>query len=297
MLVSTALASLWYFVFHPGGMTAHLGAKLNVPIEFYGRIVDQEGAEVSDAVVHYRVLGIHAFPSSIIGKDLHKKGQTTSRADGTFVIRGETGTSMSINEIGRTGYRQPEHLHGTFGYAGNPDPFKPNRNEPVTFTLIEEGKVTALVNFDRRLMFSWDGKPRHYDIVTGLPSSEGIIEIVPKRARFTPNNQFDFDWSLSVRIVGGGIVWVKEQRGCVAPETGYVPALTFGNGKDDVHLGNSSHVTLYAKLSSGQFVRLLLTIYQAHEDGSLGAVIKGFVNPNAGSRVLEFIPSLHLGGE
>ena len=268
--------------------------KLNVPIKFYGRVVDQDGRGISGAVIHFSILGIHAFPGSIIGNDYNKIGQVTSSNEGAFEIGGETATSMSIDKIDKAGYRQPKQLRGTFGYAGNPNPFQSNNKEPVTFTLFDERKIPTLVTFDKMLTFSWDGEPRHYDIMTGLPTPDGMIEIVPKRARFAPNNRFDFDWSLAIRIVGGGIVSVEKQHGNVAPEAGYVSSLTFGNGKGNIPLGNSSIVTLYAKLPSGNFARLLLTIYQVHDDNSFGAVLKGFINPIPGSRVLEFVPSLQL---
>jgi len=268
--------------------------KLNVPIDFYGRVVDQDGSGIAGATVYYSILGIHFIPGANFDSDFKKTGKITTREGGAFFIGGVTATSLSIFKIDKVGYRQPKHLRGEFGYAGTPDPHHPDSKEPVRFTMFREDEIVDLIHYDRRIKFAWDGLPKRFDIMTGRPSPTGIVEIIPKRARFSEGNIYDFDWSMQISIVGGGIIYSPNQNGSVAPEGGYSSSVTFGNGDHDLRLHNSNDVTLYARLPAGNFARLELTIYPSHRDTSFGAVLQGFINPKIGSRVLEYVPSLNL---
>jgi len=73
----------------------------NVPIKFYGKVVDQEGNAVTEADVFYSIgfytLDPENYKDFIYGKV--KTGQ-----NGIFEIKGKKGISMSVMKIEKEGY-------------------------------------------------------------------------------------------------------------------------------------------------------------------------------------------------
>ena len=95
-------------------------------INFYGRIVDQDGRGVEGAIVHYQLerAGILMADNSIANNN--EKSSTVSTASGAFSIQGARGLTLSIHQIEKEGYRDGGQTARSFGYKGTPDVHSPN---------------------------------------------------------------------------------------------------------------------------------------------------------------------------
>lgn len=181
----------------------------NVPIEFWGVVVDQDEQPIPDAVISYRIHRAGRLePSGFVGDD-SRRGQVASARDGGFSIMGDRGVTLSIEGIQKSGYRQPARQRMDFAFQGSPELFIPSPRQRQTFVLIHSESMPSLVRYSRKLALPWDGQAMRFDLLNGQASPSGELIIVASRGQPDPRGRFD--WSLTITVDGGGVVEANEQ--------------------------------------------------------------------------------------
>jgi hypothetical protein len=191
-----------------------------MPINFYGRVVDQNEQPVSAAKIHAQWSDFS--PNGASSED------TLSDARGSFSITGKTGRGISIR-VDKENYYTPKRQRISFDYAAfwEANYYEPDPAHPVTFHLRKKGVSERLSAGETQPFLPANGDPTKLDLLNGgQVSSNGEIEItaVTNTEKYPP---YRFDWQASVAVLDGGLIEHDLEFPFEAPETGYAPRVTF----------------------------------------------------------------------
>lgn len=250
-----------------------------MPIEFYGKVVDEKGNPVADATVNYGC------------NDLSKEGRTTyegkSDADGLFSLRDIAGKFLSV-QVSKMGYYTYKSNPYGFTYAGENINFTPDSTQPVIFKLRKKGQAEPLVTSTGRLKIPLTNTTADWSVLSGRQ------ETAPERIAFerqmsskqTGNRKYD--WSLKLTMPNGGLRETKDEFLFLAPESGYKSEIVIAMSADQPD-GWESMIqrSFYFRLNDGRHGRFNISFIAYN--GVLR--IDSYLNPS-GSRNLEYDPSV-----
>lgn len=188
----------------------------NVPITFFGRVIDQDGAPVPGAIVSYRIIRSGKLLTSGEVADDSAKRQTSSATDGNFTITGDRGVTLSIEGVQKEGYRESAKARHTFAYFGSPEIFSQDKATPQIFLLVRNEALQSLLHYSRQLGVAWDGQTRAYNLEDGQPAANGELRITTRKG-VPPDALGHFDWKVEIAVNGGGVQEVTSETGLVAP--------------------------------------------------------------------------------
>ena len=182
------------------------------PIEFYGKVVDQDGKPVGGAI------------ADVIWTDMSAKGssqmEVTSDADGLFSITGIRGKGMTV-QVNKDGYyRQLTDTKSIFEYAGfwEPSYHVPDKSKPVLFRLRKKGEAATLVNVSGKIVLEF-GKSATIPMPSEIPSGTAL------KVTVFENTASPRKWNAAISVEGGGVVPTVEEFPFKAPEQGYQSSL------------------------------------------------------------------------
>jgi hypothetical protein len=252
------------------------------PIEFYGRVVDENNNAVPDANIHF---GWSEQPTD----SGMETAETTSDSEGLFSLHGKHGASLTVS-FGKEGYYSSHKGQMSFNYALGPDIISPDAQEPIIFLLRKKGQAEPLIHIGgiglhtmRDYVLTSDGKPTDVSLMTGnrMPAGQGDLEVAFQAG--LPLDRFPsrITWQCEVSVPGGGLVPTSEEFPFLAPDDGYQAFdernITVTNWTEDV---NQQY---YVKLMNGDYGRVNLRIIGTTRPYFR---MESYLNPS-GSRNLE----------
>lgn len=265
-------------------MLAGFKAAFAMPINFYGRVIDQHGDPVSSANVEYSILSFENRP----------KGQLNSSADGTFQITGHRGASIAV-WVSKDGYRRLPGVDGEVGsdhrFAfGSKHPPTSSQQEPIVFTLQKPGVIEPLIHEEERnYRLTRDGSPMEIDLHPGGSSANRVVlrcwnkELEPR-----PQTEPRYDWRLEITVPGGGITERKDIMAFEAPEAGYEPKAMIDMPVDaKPSWSRSAQRSYFIRFGDNAFARVNVEMIAG---GDHFVVWESHLNPKAGSRNLDTDP-------
>lgn len=247
------------------------------PIEFFGKIVDENTNPVPDADIHFVWTNLSPEGSS--------ETRTTSDTNGLFVLGNVTGKVLTV-QVSKQGYYAYKSYPVGFFYAGENENFVPDASNPVEFRLHKKGKAEPIIVFARNIQISISGKPLELDLKTGqaVPAGQGDLTVEFFRTPLDQAKRQVFDWSLKITPQNGGLVLSTREFDFLAPEAGYQPSelidMPLSLGEKWQGRMNRQY---FLKLADGNYARVHLDLRPSN--GSLR--IESFLNPS-GSRNLEY---------
>jgi hypothetical protein len=185
------------------------------PIEFYGKVVDENENPVTNADVHF------------IWTDLSPTGNSerTAKSDGNglFFLLNTTGKNLII-DVSKAGY-YPYQPFASFNYAGENQNFVPDQNNPIVFRLKKRGKGEELIHFDKGFPVPKNGAPILIDLLTGnlITSGENTLKVECWTYDKEKREGWKFDWKCRISVPGGGLQIYNQEFPFLAPEDGYSP--------------------------------------------------------------------------
>lgn len=197
------------------------GWEWKMPINFYGRVIDENGSPVPGARVVFLWTNLFAEGSS--------QSMAESDATGVFSLEDKIGRVLQV-DVSKQGYYKPrnERLR-SFDYAAfwevnyhEPDPAR-----PVTFHLRKKGRVTPLIVGEKQRPIAANGTPSRLDLLhDGRVSSAGQFEIaaLTNTEKYPPAK---FDWRATITIHDGGLTEHELEFPFEAPVEGYQPTFAF----------------------------------------------------------------------
>ncbi len=258
----------------------------NVPIQFYGRMVDQDGNPLAGVNITY---GITKAPVALWTNNLYENGNCLSGPDGVFVINAD-GKGLAIGKMGKSGYRIPANGMREFSYGPSVSPSSrhhPDPSRPVELLLVRADLPKAeSIPIQERLSFAWNVSP----IALPLVPKVGTLTLVPTRSIPAPGGttRSGFDWSVELRCAGFGLIPRPhgDNTARAAPESGYQSVIRYGS------LGNSNpwqsfpKTTFFFKTTTGMYGEMELILYVDRADNRpANGTIHAWLNQSGGRNV------------
>jgi hypothetical protein len=192
-----------------------------MPINFYGRVVDENGQPVSAAKVQFSWTDLTPAGNST--------AITTSDSEGAFSLRGTAGRVLQV-DVSKEGYYKPkEERLKSFDYAAfwSGNYHQPNPGNPVLFHLRKKGAGEPISSGHLFTDIPTDGTAVRFDLLnSGRVSPTGQLEIVAvtNTEKYPPRI---FDWRASISVPSGGLVEHNVEFPFDAPQDGYQPRIDF----------------------------------------------------------------------
>jgi hypothetical protein len=262
-------------------------ASMNVPINFWGIVQDQENRPLSGVNVVITTRKWRGINSNVRG--FFEEHSLTTGDDGRFEIRHASGDVLSVKSVTKQGYVLSPKARKSYGYnistnfiadSGTPAVFRMSREVPAEF-LLTGSKFYGVVP---------DGRIYTIDFLTGT-KREGVMEDGDVRISMsrpeTVGRSEKFDWSFTVVPIAGGILLSEDEFMNLAPETGYERAYELKSGKDAASWRDEIVKNFFVKTRNGTVFSRLKIEAMANYNGKGVFNLEYFVNTN-GSRNLSY---------
>jgi hypothetical protein len=232
-----------------------------VPIDFYGKVVDESNNPVAGAGIQFTW---NQSPTEIItGGDDTKT--TSSDTDGLFALHGVHGPGLSV-QVSKRGYYALRDNPWAFSYSISGH-FSPDPLNPIIFHLRKKGQGEPLIHIAgiglhtmRDFLLAADGKPTEISLLDGRLTPEGQGDLRVEFQAGPPLDNFPsrITWQCQVTVPDGGLVQTDEEFPFLAPENGYQTSDAWSiTGTNWTETLNKQY---YVKLRNGDFGRVNLRI-------------------------------------
>lgn len=273
--------------------TRQRGLSSNQPIRFYGKVVDQHDEPIPGVKV---TLGVRNFKEPMPGMmgDGFDYPVVTTGADGRFALTDAKGSLLTIKSLEKPGYEASiKTVNKSYWYWRDPSMvFRPNADAPEVFRMWKKQGAEALVRKGISVALRPDGTPSTVDLLTGRAASNGDIRVMLVRTpQQITNGQRNYEWTLTVEAVDGGVIESKDEQMFLAPTEGYQPKITVHMPANTAEWSDEKSFNLYVRLRGGkQYGRAELKALVGAARDTTPFYITSYVNPS-GSRNLEFDPT------
>jgi hypothetical protein len=267
-------------------VVAALNEGHNVPVAFYGQVVDQDSNGVPNATIdlHVKEEHIQPFPEPPSGTNIFLQRQTG--ADGRFEVSGLTGHSVFIDKYAKEGYEPEVELRGYGDYAAESGSFE----APVVFRLWNTNFHQQLITGEKRFQVLPDGRHYGIDLIQGTiaEGDSGDLVVWIKRPELP---QQKYAWSCGMSAPGGGLrpeTDLKMTMSCAQPGE-YTNVFVFDV---EYNTPSGSGMTFdnrfYVRLHNGQLYGRLSADFWTTDrhNPTFGLVSINYVINPSGSRVL-----------
>ena len=229
------------------------------PIEFYGKVVDEDTNPIEGANVQFQW-------SESPTQNVAKTSVTKSDPDGLFSFQGERGRSLDVS-VSKEGYYSSRKDKIGYMYALADDIFSPSISNPVIFHLRKKGKGESLIHIGgiglhtmRDYLLSPDGKPTDISLFSGQLTAAGQGDL---QVRFQAGPSLDnfpsrITWQYQVTVPGGGLILTDEEFPFLAPENGYQASDEYS--VDATNWTQTINRQYYLKLRNGNFGRVIIRV-------------------------------------
>ena len=249
-------------------------------LDFYGKVVDQNGTPVAGVKVKAGVGLILGFERSG-GKDYY----TETDAQGQFSFVGIHGAGVGFTLV-KEGYaydqRQPA--------SSRPNDYVPDANNPTIFTMWKLKGAEPMIHWNLdRIGLAVDGTPREYSILMGKRvDNAGDIALSFVRTASSIVRGKPFDWVLTIQIPSGGLAEITGPYKNEAPAAGYKPTITINMPASAKNWTASFDHSYYFTAQDGKIYGYMTVSLNAYyQPPSTNFTLEVYANPS-GSRNLEF---------
>jgi hypothetical protein len=256
----------------------------NVPVAFYGKVIDQDGNPISGARVKGEVLHVKVMAPAPFGAadEIIPINETTD-SGGQFQVLNVSGRSFDLDSIQKDGYEvEPENCPHVFGATGS------SFDNPVSFKMWNTNIHEQLITGSYKFQIVPDGRPYYIDLMKGEISQtqSGDLRVWIKFPQQTELGQY-YDWSCEIEALGGGLQPSDSYSMFAAPADGYVPTFSLQQKIRDGQRGSIGDRKFYITLDNGKiFGRIQIDLIAPFNTGIPGMVRLSYAINPSGSRIL-----------
>ena len=227
----------------------------NVPIEFYGVVVDESGEPLEGVEVLWNIVKSGSFAPSL-GLTTGSSGSMHTLNDGRFTINNETGSTLGIKSLSKVDYHELNGTVRSYGYGSTPEPHQPDQLNPVKYVMIRDGGNRSM---KKRvpLRFDWDGTNK--EIPISLPDRREVVILTPEITGQKPDSQ-DFDWSIKIQMKNAQLIVAKIGDARLAPINGYRSEIKLKNDVEGQR-GSEANALIYFKTEDNRFGEMRFSAY------------------------------------
>ncbi len=256
----------------------------NVPIHFWGKVIDESGVGVSGVHIGYLIQRAGRMDADDSIADDDSRESLVSSEDGLFSITNVRGTTLSMEDFTKVGYDVNINQQNTFSYFGTPKLFTPSQKEPHIFVMRSINQLLDVRKASQKIRMPWDGRAIHIDLDSCTVSPSGALVLTATRTELTGH----FGWNLSLTIDGGDLKEAPTGVAFIAPVDGYVPKWQCGYEPNGKPWQFARDANVYYR-QKGKFGRLKLQIYADAGPEDVSVFLETFVNMS-GTRNTEGLP-------
>jgi hypothetical protein len=271
-----------------------VASERNVPIDFWGKVVDQNNSPLSGVRVTLRARTI--APSGEQTTAVFPTTNMVTGENGLFEIHGMNGDVLTIQSIQKDGYEPEPGSSRGFPY-GHRQEFAPSANNPVVLTMWQTNLSQPLISRDLNSKLSSDGRNYSIDLKDGTitegDTMSGDLQLSVKRPTTVQQGQ-KYDWLLTMKAPNG----LRQELDAyspmyIAPRDGYTNDFEFTRRGSESGWGSSSgDIRFYLRLRDNKYGKFTINV-DSFFDGNIAGYALGdgklsvhsWVNPT-GSRVL-----------
>ncbi|RYZ92171.1 MAG: carboxypeptidase regulatory-like domain-containing protein [Proteobacteria bacterium] len=250
-------------------------------MDFFGRVVDQDGNGVEGVTINYRVQKAGDYLESGVIKNTDEKMDTLSNADGGFEIKGAKGLTLSIGPLDKNGYRDGSRSPRAFGFKSTPELHQADPRKPVEFVMVRSDVSKTREIYQKRLSFRWN----QGDVRIPLGDKLGDFVLSPTRV-WEADQLRNFDWKIKVRMDNAQLASLDDDSAEIAPEDGYQGGFEYGSLKGDVKWRGGVQARYAFKTSEGLYGSIRFNLYPEREDLKVNGSLDVHLN-ETGSRNLD----------
>ncbi|MGA3143811.1 MAG: hypothetical protein ABSF10_12445 [Verrucomicrobiota bacterium] len=263
----------------------------NVPVSFYGRVVDQEGNGIAGVKILMHVRQWHLDTTVDRWGNKFPKFERVTDLSGNFSLEDTTGDSLSIESVSKEGYRLSPKAPNIFGYgSGNvPAPFHPDPQNPVIIQMWKLGEPANLISHRTLFGFEPDGRIYTLDLIADQKIASGNVNgdlrvQFQRQSILKPKEKYP--WALEISAVDGGLAETTDEFEYVAPENGYQPKISFQTNSISPKAMPDITRDYYFTSRNGQVYGVVSMQFFSDYNGQSAILVNSRVNPN-GSRNLQ----------
>ncbi len=258
--------------------------SLNVPIKFYGKIIDQDGyplagVSIKGVVLHIKVV----VPAPFGDEDQIIPIDQKTDLEGRFLIQGVAGRSLQIESIQADGYEvEPDNCPHSFG------PSIGVYESPVIFKMWNTNIHEQLITGGNKFQIVPDGKPYFIDLTKGEISQTegGDLRVWIKYPEQTERGKL-YDWSCEIDVINGGLQQGDSYSMFTAPADGYMPTFQLQQQIKGGQRGSIGDKKFYVMLNNGKkFGRIQIDLVAPFNNGIPALIRLSYVINPSGSRTL-----------
>lgn len=261
----------------------------NVPIGFFGRIVDQDNRPLSGVrVVASARQWLYAPVAGLTST--HPTTEALSASDGSFEFTDLSGDALKIEALEKKGYEAEPSATRDFGYNVSEN-HVPDRNNPVVLRMWRSEVKERLITGKMFFAIWPDGRDYTVNLLEGKHvesvTEEGDFRIRVKRSTDAKFGQ-KYDWSFVIAPINGGIIEEQDPHSSMflAPDTGFLAQYEFSIKADGDQWGHRVKKRFYVRSRGGMVVgRITVDVFPFYDlkkkDGTVG--IDYAINPSGTS--------------
>ena len=252
----------------------------NFPIEFHGKIIDQNGTPIPSVKVIAKVRQWYARPTYAQAAHFIPI-ETKTDLDGAFEINDTKGDGFSFESIQKDGYELSAKTYLSSGATGG------NLASPVIFKMWKTGEKAQLLGGSQFWNVAPDGKIYTVDLMLGTKTEstneDGDLKISISRPEGVSRKD-RYNWSFKIASIDGGIAESKDEFMYQAPELGYTREFVFNSDTFGTNWAYRVKKDFFVK-TRGHYARINVEVFAYYQNGAAFSFSYA-VNPT-GSRNLQ----------
>ena len=261
----------------------------NVPVIFYGKIIDQESNGLSNVHIRLNVQQPYFVPATYSTEANYQQFERVTDSNGCFSLENAKGASLTIVSVEKKGYRLSPKSENIYAYGDAPRPHHPDSHNPVIIRMWKLGEPQQLISHHlTRIGIPVDGQAIQLDLFNGKKVSSGgqlIVRLKRDPQIITPRTRYD--WNLELEIPNGGLVVNDDEFIYRVPDSGYQKTFKFDMPKDAKNWTTALNQQFYIQLGNEKtFGSLVVRLSTIHNTPPLGINLDIVINPS-GSRSLQ----------
>lgn len=260
----------------------------NVPIDFYGKVVDQNGAPVAGVEVKAAIRLMKEPLPGMIGDGFDYLVASTA-SDGTFSFLNRTGEFFGIDKIQKEGYLVSATVHEkTYYYASDEKKYRPNPSVPEVFKIWKQMGAEELIERNLKYKLTTEGRSYGLDLLNGAQAkADAITDIrVSMTAPSVIKPHVKYDWNFVLEAVEGGLIETSDDYMYLAPLDGYISRIQVSFNASDANWSDNFRKRFYVMSRNGSVYARIEILVGVALNGRGYLHIESASNPNS-SRNLE----------
>ena len=288
------------------------GKNKNVPLSFFGKVIDQDENGVPDISAH-AVVEAYKKPDLFAPKKIRLESNpgmpdhlrvlklnTTTDSSGLFSFDNISGYTIHVKSIKKEGYIGKVQENGKdekrffVFHPSRGEVHVPIQDLPIEFSLWKPfepmPELYRIFNYRKRI--SADGQEHKIDLLRRIINPvDDVYDFSVKVEVPCDSNRGKYSWSFEITVPEGGIIETGDAIPFLAPVEGYVSTYKFSMPAEDKNwTGGFYDKVFYIKSRNGKNYSALnidASSYKDRTSPSVSLSIDGFVN-DTGSRNLQY---------